>query len=218
MSRFSRQYTNGNAIGGTCDQDLLVVHGTAIQGSGHARMICSSIFDCWRGNGIRFSMLSTARDENSPRPCAIKISGRKPGNESMTLPTDTKKRGPSSRVLQEVIRQTPLEYVTVGWLTSTLHRDSFGIAMLCLGLLATTPVGSTVPGLILAVMAVQLIVGRGKPAFPHFIMTRRLPTKQLLRLGGLPMHVRKYLRKAPGVKKPISDKFGLGRQAQRNQD
>jgi hypothetical protein len=44
--------------------------------------------------------------------------------------------------------------------------------MLCLGLLATTPVGSTVPGLILAVMAVQLIVGRGKPAFPHFIMTR----------------------------------------------
>jgi hypothetical protein len=40
---------------------------------------------------------------------------------------------------------------------------------------------------------VQLIVGRGKPAFPHFIMTRRLPTKQLLRLGGLAMHVLKYL-------------------------
>jgi hypothetical protein len=44
-------------------------------------------------------------------------------------------------------------------------------------------------------MAVQLIVGRGKPAFPHFIMTRRLPTKQLLRLGGLAMHVLKYLEK-----------------------
>jgi hypothetical protein len=42
-------------------------------------------------------------------------------------------------------------------------------------------------------------------------MTRRLPTKQLLRLGGLAMHVRKYLRKASGVKKPISDEFGLGR-------
>jgi Exopolysaccharide synthesis, ExoD len=72
------------------------------------------------------------------------------------IPTGTKKRGPTSRVLQEVIRQAPSEYVTVGWLTSTLHRDSFGIVMLCLGLLATTPVGSTVPGLILAVMAVQL--------------------------------------------------------------
>ena len=111
------------------------------------------------------------------------------------IPADTKKRGPSSRVLEEVIRQAPSEYVTVGWLTSTLHRDSFGIVMLCLGLLATTPVGSTVPGLILAVMAVQLIVGRGKPAFPHFIMTRRLPTRQLLRLGGLAMHVLKYLEK-----------------------
>ena len=39
----------------------------------------------------------------------------------------------------------------------------------------------TVPGLILAVMAVQLIVGRGEPVFPHFVMTRRLPTKQILR-------------------------------------
>src|SRR5262249_38994463 len=50
-----------------------------IQGSGHARMICSIIFDCWRGNGIKFSMLSTARHENSPRRCAIKTSGSKPG-------------------------------------------------------------------------------------------------------------------------------------------
>jgi|SRR6266566_4563976 hypothetical protein len=119
----------------------------------------------------------------------------KPGTRMQDIPIDTRKRGPSSRVLQEVIRQAPAEYVTVGWLTSTLHRDSFGIVMLCLGVLATTPVGSTVPGLILAVMAVQLIVGRGKPAFPHFIMTRRLPTKQLLRLGGLAMHVLKYIEK-----------------------
>src|SRR5262247_424924 len=120
------------------------------------------------------------------------------------IPTDTKNRGPSSRVLQEAIRQAPSEYVTVGWLTSTLHRDSFGIVMLCLGLLATTPVGSTVPGLILAVMAVQLIVGRGKPAFPHFIMTRRLPTKQLLRLGGLAIHVLKYLEKAVHPRWPMT--------------
>jgi hypothetical protein len=104
---------------------------------------------------------------------------------------DTKKRRPSSRVLQEVIRQAPAEYVTVGWLTSTLRRHSFGIIMLSLGLLATTPVGSTVPGLILAIMAVQLIVGRTEPVFQHFIMTRRLPTKQLLRLGDRAIHVLK---------------------------
>jgi putative tryptophan/tyrosine transport system substrate-binding protein len=64
------------------------------------------------------------------------------------IPADTETRRPSSRVLQEVIRQAPAEYVTVGGLTSSLHRHSFGIIMLSLGLLATTPVGSTVPGFI----------------------------------------------------------------------
>src|SRR5256886_7670394 len=119
-------------------------------------------------------------------------------------PADTKKRGPSSRVLQEVIRQAPADYVTVGWLTSTLHRHSFGIIMLCLGLLATTPVGSTVPGLILVVMAAQLIVGRAEPVFPHFIMTRRLSTKQLLWLGGRAIHVLKYFEKAVHPRWPMT--------------
>jgi hypothetical protein len=120
------------------------------------------------------------------------------------IPADTKNRAPSSRVLQEVIRQAPAGYVTVGWLTSTLHRHSFGIIMLCLGLLATTPVGSTVPGLILAIMAVQLIVGRAEPVFPHFIMTRRLPTKQLRWLGDHAIHVLKYLEKAVHPRWPMT--------------
>jgi hypothetical protein len=119
------------------------------------------------------------------------------------IPTDTKKRAPSSRVLQEVIRRAPPEYVTVGWLTSTLPH-SFGIIMLCLGLLATTPVGSTVPGIILAIMAVQLIVGRAEPVFPHFIMTRRLPTKQLRWLGDRAIHVLKYLEKAVHPRWPMT--------------
>src|SRR5260370_8295502 len=79
---------------------------------------------------------------------------------------DTKKCGPSSQVLREITRQAPVEYVTVGWLTS--HRHSFGIVLLCLGLLATTPLGSTLPGLILAVMAAQMIAGRTQPVFPPF--------------------------------------------------
>ena len=91
------------------------------------------------------------------------------------IPAERKKRGPSSLVLQEVIRQAPAEYVTVGWLTSTLHRHSFGIIMLSLGLLATTPVGSTVPGLMLVVMAVLagvlvivwLKYFRSHPPFPQ---------------------------------------------------
>src|SRR5258707_8402867 len=137
---------------------------------------------------------SAAREQSGP--CAIK-NLKKGSRETrmQDIPTDTKKRAPSSRVLQEVIRRAPPEYVTVGWLTSTLPPHSFGIIMLCLGLLATTPVGSTVPGLILAIMAVQLIVGRAEPVFPHFIMTRLLPTMQLVQIVGRRFYVFKYLCK-----------------------
>src|SRR5258707_12389836 len=66
------------------------------------------------------------------------------------------RRIPSSRVLEEVVHEASAEHVTVRCLTSTVHRDSFGIIMLSLGLLAPTPVASTVPGAILAVTQVQL--------------------------------------------------------------
>jgi hypothetical protein len=157
------------------------------------------------GNGIKLSMLPTVRHEDSATSTRKKNN---PGKElearMQQVPTDTKRRVPSSRVLEEVIHQAPAEYVTVGWLTSTLHRHSFGIIMLSLGLLATTPVGSTVPGFILAVMAVQLIVGRGEPVFPRFIMTQRLPAKQLLRLGGRAIHVLKYHEKVVHPRWPMT--------------
>lgn len=73
------------------------------------------------------------------------------------IPTGMRQRTPSSRVLAQVIGQAPADYFTVGWLTSTLQRRSFGFIMLFLGLLATIPVGSTLPGLMLAAMAPNLI-------------------------------------------------------------
>src|SRR4029450_3573771 len=87
------------------------------------------------GTGSTSRMLSRARHENSSRPCAIKnLRNGSQETRMQDIPAETKKRGPSSQVLQEVIRQAPAGYVTVGWLTSTLHRHSFGIIMLCLGL------------------------------------------------------------------------------------
>jgi len=71
-------------------------------------------------------------------------------------------------------------------------------------LLATTPVGSSLPGFVLAIMAAQLVVGRTEPVFPNFIMTRRLPTTQLLRLGCRAVHVLKYLEKAVHPRWPMT--------------
>src|SRR5262245_576851 len=140
--------------------------------------------------------------------CKKKSQERKQETRMQDVPTDTKQRMPSSQVLEEVIHQAPAEYVTVGWLTSTLHQHSFGIIMLSLGLLDTAPIDYTVPGLIIAVMAVQLIVGRSEPVFPQFIMTRRLPTKQLLRLGGRAIHVLQYLEKVVHPRWPMTFEAG----------
>src|SRR6266700_1273751 len=46
--------------------------------------------------------------------------------------------------------------------------------------------------------------GPQRTGFPHFIMTRRLPTKQLLRLTGRAIRVLKYLEKAVHPRWPIT--------------
>jgi hypothetical protein len=119
------------------------------------------------------------------------------------VPTGTKQRTPSSRVLEQVIRQAPADYFTVGWLTSTLQQRSFGFVMLFLGLLATIPVGSTIPGLMLAAMAVQLVAGRREPVFPDFIRTHRLRTSHLRRLGGRAVQLLTYFEKAVHPRGPM---------------
>ena len=107
----------------------------------------------------------------------------------------TKERKRSSQVFEELLQQAPANDFTVGWLLSNLHQRSFGIVILFLGLLATTPVGSTVPGLMLVAIAVQMIGGRRELAFPRFITARSLPTDYLLRVGSRAVPVLQYFEK-----------------------
>jgi hypothetical protein len=120
------------------------------------------------------------------------------------VPPDTKERTPSSRVLEDLLDQAPADQFTLGWLMSALHQRSFGIVILFFGLLATAPIGSTVPGLVLAVVAVQMIVGRREPVFPRFITDRSLPTRYLFRLGGRAVPILRYLEKAVHPRWPIA--------------
>jgi hypothetical protein len=112
------------------------------------------------------------------------------------VPSGTKERTPSSRVLKDLLDQAPADTFTLGWLMAALHQRSFGIVMLFLGLLATVPIGSTVPGLLLAAVSVQMIVGRREPVFPRFITARRLPTRYLFRLGERAIPALQYLERA----------------------
>jgi hypothetical protein len=109
---------------------------------------------------------------------------------------DAKARASSSQLLESLRDQAPADFFTFGWLVSALHQRSFGILMLLLGLLATIPIGSTAPGLVLAVVAVQMIAGRSAPAFPRFITARRLPTRYLFALSERSIPLLRYLETA----------------------
>jgi hypothetical protein len=110
------------------------------------------------------------------------------------LPT-AQQRPPTSQLLKDILDRAPSDSFTLSWLAFILHERSFGIIMLFLGVLATVPVGSTVPGLVLSALAVQMIAGRTEPVFPRFITSRRLPTKRLLRLGEFTLPILVHLEK-----------------------
>jgi hypothetical protein len=105
----------------------------------------------------------------------------------MLSPEPTKKPPdtyvPTSLVLQELIDDAPAEHFTLDWLIGSLPERSFGILMLLLGLLAMVPIGSILPGTLLAILAAQMTVGRQGPVFPRSIATRSLPTRHLLWIG-----------------------------------
>jgi hypothetical protein len=97
--------------------------------------------------------------------------------------------------LEDLLRQAPPDHFTLGWVLSTLHQRSFGVVILFLGALAMAPIGSSVPGIMIAALAVQMIAGWREPVFPRFITERRLPTQYLFRPGERAIPVLRYLER-----------------------
>jgi hypothetical protein len=88
-----------------------------------------------------------------------------------------------SRVLADLVRQTPTGHFTLGWVFSKLHQRSFGVVFLFLGVLATAPIGSSLPGIALAVVAIQMMAGFSEPVIPRSVAERKLPTSHFVRFG-----------------------------------
>jgi len=115
--------------------------------------------------------------------------------EPMKAPADTAMHVPTSLVLQGLLDEAPADHFTLDWLISSLPERSFGIVMLLLAVLAMVPIGSIVPGLLLAILAAQMTAGRHGPVFPRRIAIYPLPTRHLVRIGRLAIQVLKYLER-----------------------
>ena len=61
----------------------------------------------------------------------------------------TNSRAQITRVFSRHSLPTPKDHFTLGWVLSALQKHSFGVVILFLGVLATAPVGSSLPGIAL---------------------------------------------------------------------
>ena len=86
---------------------------------------------------------------------------------------------PASVILQELHEEAPAGQITLDWLTSSLHKQSFGLIMLVLAIAAAAPGICMVAGPLLLIPAFQMIIGRHAPLFPRWIAARPLPTQHL---------------------------------------
>jgi hypothetical protein len=111
------------------------------------------------------------------------------------LPADARALIPASVVLQRLHDEVPADHFTLGWLTHSLHKRSFGIIMLLIALVAIAPGLSFIAGLLLMIPAVQMIAGKAAPVFPRRIATRSLPTRRLAAALQRSIPLLRYLEK-----------------------
>jgi len=103
---------------------------------------------------------------------------------------------PASVILQKLHDEAPADHVTLDWLMSSLQKQSFGLIMLVLAVVAAAPGISLIGGLLLLIPAFQMIAGRPAPTFPRWIAARSLPTQHLGAVVQRAIPMLRYLEKA----------------------
>jgi hypothetical protein len=89
---------------------------------------------------------------------------------------------PTSTILAKILDEAPPDSVTLGWFIGNLQERSFGVVMLLLALLGLVPGVSPIMGVLLAIVAVQMMLDHPNPVLPRFIASRKLSTKRIAAL------------------------------------
>jgi hypothetical protein len=85
----------------------------------------------------------------------------------------------TSEVLRALIDEAPRDEFTLRWLIGSLPHRSFGAILVFLAVIAMVPVVSIPAGLLIAVLAVQIVLGYHTPILPRSLMNRPLPSSYL---------------------------------------
>ena len=119
--------------------------------------------------------LSTSQKERA----AAAAAGAAAMPESTEGQPDANDFIPASFILEQLQHDAPSGYFTLDWLMSKLQKQSFGLLMLVLAIVAAAPGICLIGGLLLLIPAFQMIMGRPAPTFPRWIGARRFPTRHL---------------------------------------
>lgn len=72
--------------------------------------------------------------------------------------------------------EAPPDRTTVGWFLSKLEERSFGLLVLVMAIIGLTPGIASFSGFLLAIPAIQMIMGRESPTLPAFLSKRAIST------------------------------------------
>ena len=86
---------------------------------------------------------------------------------------------PASVVLETLHLAAPKDEVTVRWVLDHLDRQSFGVVLLLLAIVAVVPGICSFAGLLIAISGLEMAVGRSQPYFPHWIASRPLHARRV---------------------------------------
>ena len=91
---------------------------------------------------------------------------------------------PISEILKYLVNTAPADYVTPGWLLENLGDRSFGVLVFVLALFSLAPGVCALTGVVLMVLATQIVLGHTKPVLPPRAASQRIPTQRVVKVIG----------------------------------
>jgi hypothetical protein len=102
---------------------------------------------------------------------------------------------PTSAILDGLIQGAPAGHVTMDWLVAHLRSRSFGILFLVLGVCGLIPLISPLAGLLLVILAFQMVRGHDGPLLPRRLGSRPIATAKLVSMLSRVVPVLRYLER-----------------------
>lgn len=128
-------------------------------------------------------------------------------NDCTVRPQESAFGGVAMR-LEALQRALPAGHFTLDWTMSNLGRQSSGLIILVLALLAATPGVSIPAGVLLLVVATQMVAGHPCPKLPSWIAARPLPSRSLSAILQRAIPVLKLVERIVRRRRPVLARAG----------